>query len=58
MTSQFIVFGAATMIDDETGYILLRRFSATTINEVNKAIKKLDEQNFENLTLEEIVEAI
>ena len=41
--------GAATMIDDETGYILLRRFSATTINEVNKAIKKLDEQNFEKL---------
>ena len=37
------------MIDDETGYILLRRFSATTINEVNKAIKKLDEQNFEKL---------
>ena len=41
--------GAATMIDDETGYILLRRFSATTINEVNKAIKKLDGQNFEKL---------
>ena len=41
--------GAATMIDDQTGYILLRRFSATTINEVNKAIKKLDEQNFEKL---------
>jgi len=41
--------GAATMIDDETGYILLRRFSATTIKEVNKAIKKLDEQNFEKL---------
>ena len=41
--------GAATMIDDDTGYILLRRFSATTINEVNKAIKKLDEQNFEKL---------
>ena len=41
--------GAATMIDDETGYILLRRFSATTITEVNKAIKKLDEQNFEKL---------
>ena len=41
--------GAATMIDDETGYILLRRFSATTINEVNKAIEKLDKQNFEKL---------
>ena len=41
--------GAATMIDDQTGYILLRRFSATTINEVNKAIKKLDDQNFEKL---------
>ncbi len=41
--------GAATMIDEQTGYILLRRFSATTINEVNKAINKLDEQNFEKL---------
>ena len=41
--------GATTMIDDQTGYILLRRFSATTIDEVNKAIKKLDEQNFEKL---------
>ena len=41
--------GAATMIDDDTGYILLRRFSATTIDEVNKAIDKLDKQSFNRL---------
>ena len=44
--------GAATMIDDETGYILLRRFSATTIDEVNKAIDKLDSQNFKKLVFD------
>ena len=37
------------MLDNETGYILLRRFSATTIDEVNKAIDKLDKQNFKKL---------
>ena len=41
--------GAATMLDNKTGYILLRRFSATTIDEVNKAIDKLDKQNFKKL---------
>ena len=41
--------GAATMLDEDTGYILLRRFSATTIDEVNKAIDKLDKQNFKKL---------
>ncbi len=41
--------GAATMLDEDTGYILLRRFSATTIDEVNKAIEKLDKQNFKKL---------
>ena len=41
--------GAATMIDDETGYILLRRFSATTNKEVKKAIEKLDKLNFKKL---------
>ena len=44
--------GAATMIDNETGYILLRRFSATTIDEVNKAIDKLDSQNFKKLVFD------
>ena len=44
--------GAATMIDKETGYILLRRFSATTIDEVNKAIDKLDSQNFKKLVFD------
>jgi len=41
--------GAATMIDNETGYILLRRFSATTNKEVKKAIEKLDKLNFKKL---------
>jgi len=44
--------GAATMLDNETGYILLRRFSATTIDEVNKAIDKLDSQNFKKLVFD------
>ena len=44
--------GAATMLDEETGYILLRRFSATTIDEVNKAIDKLDKQNFKKLVFD------
>ena len=44
--------GAATMLDEETGYILLRRFSATTIDEVNKAIEKLDNQNFKKLVFD------
>ena len=44
--------GAATMIDNETGYILLRRFSATTIDEVNKALDKLDSQNFKKLVFD------
>ena len=33
--------GSATMINDETGYIFLRRFSATTEKEVTKAIDTL-----------------
>ena len=41
--------GAATMLDDEIGYILLRRFSATTDNEVKKAFKKLDQKQFKKL---------
>ena len=44
--------GAATMIDNETGYILLRRFSATTIDEVIIAIDKLDSQNFKKLVFD------
>ena len=40
------------MIDNETGYILLRRFSATTIDEVNKALDKLDSQNFKKLVFD------
>ena len=41
--------GATTMLDQETGYILLRRFSATTEEEVRNAIKKLNYNNFSKL---------
>ena len=34
--------GAVTMINDKTGYISLRRFSATTEDEVRTALNKLD----------------
>ena len=41
--------GAATMLDDKTGYIFLRRFSATTKNEVLSAIDTLLFQGMERL---------
>ena len=41
--------GAATMIDDETGYIFLRRFSATTEKEVTAALDKLLDQGMTRL---------
>ena len=41
--------GATTMLDQETGYILLRRFSATTEKEVRNAIEKLNYNNFNKL---------
>ena len=41
--------GSATMIDDETGYIFLRRFSATTKDEVISAIDTLLSQGMEKL---------
>ena len=41
--------GAATMIDEKTGYIFLRRFSATTEKEVVKAIDTLLSQGMERL---------
>ena len=41
--------GAATIIDNETGYIFLRRFSATTEKEVKAALKKLDKHGFKRL---------
>ena len=52
--------GSATMIDDKTGYIFLRRFSATTKDEVVSAIDTLLSQGMEKLLfdLEEIVEGI
>ena len=44
--------GAATMIDDKTGYIFLRRFSATTEKEVRTALEKLDNYGFNRLVLD------
>ncbi|MBL51401.1 MAG: peptidase [Candidatus Marinimicrobia bacterium] len=41
--------GAATMIDDQTGYIFLRRFSATTEKEVSKALKSLRAKGMKRL---------
>ena len=44
--------GAATMIDDSTGYIFLRRFSATTEKEVVSALDKLRTEGMERLILD------
>ena len=41
--------GAATMLDDITGYVSLRRFSATTEKEVVKALDKLENSGMERL---------
>ena len=41
--------GAATMIDNETGYIFLRRFSATTTDEVTASINKLLDKGMKRL---------
>ncbi len=41
--------GAATMLDGNTGYIFLRRFSATTQSEVTKAIDTLINQGMTQL---------
>jgi carboxyl-terminal processing protease len=41
--------GAATMIDDETGYIFLRRFSATTKEEVTASLDKLINKGMKRL---------
>ena len=41
--------GAATMIDDITGYVSLRRFSATTEKEVSMALDKLNTAGMERL---------
>ena len=41
--------GAATMIDENTGYIFLRRFSATTTIEVKSALEKLQSQGMTRL---------
>lgn len=43
---------AAYMIDKETGYIKLNRFSATTVEEFRTEMAKLNEQNIRNLILD------
>jgi carboxyl-terminal processing protease len=43
---------AAYMVDDETGYIRLNRFSFTTVREFEEALGKLREQRMKNLILD------
>lgn len=43
---------ASYMIDKETGYIKINRFSSTTIPEFDEAMKKLKAQKMENLILD------
>ena len=43
---------AETMVDDSTGYIRLTRFSATTRQEVEKAIKRLKTKGMKRLLLD------
>ncbi len=43
---------ASYMVNDNTGYIKLSRFSSTSFNEFNNAIKKLKSQNMENMILD------
>ena len=43
---------AETMIDDSTGYVRLTRFSATTRQEVEKAIKRLKTKGMKRLLLD------
>lgn len=43
---------ASYMIDDESGYIKLNRFSATTNAEFSKALSELQEQGVKNLILD------
>ncbi len=43
---------AAYLIDDETGYIRLNRFSFTTVKEFEEALEKLEEKGMKNLILD------
>ncbi len=43
---------AAYMVDNQTGYIRLNRFSFTTVNEFEEALEKLRKQNMKNLILD------
>ncbi|MCK5330165.1 MAG: S41 family peptidase, partial [Candidatus Marinimicrobia bacterium] len=43
---------AAIMLDDSTGYIVLARFSATTIDELRKAISKLENEGMRRLVFD------
>jgi carboxyl-terminal processing protease len=43
---------ASFMLDDSTGYIKINRFSSTTMDEFDAAIKKLKQQNVKDLILD------
>lgn len=43
---------ASYMLDDETGFIKLNKFSATTTDEFTEAVKELQEQDMRNLVLD------
>jgi len=43
---------AAFMMDDETGYVFVNRFSSTTYQEVHEAINKLQDQGMQKLLLD------
>jgi carboxyl-terminal processing protease len=43
---------ASYMIDDETGYIKINRFSATTMKEYHKAMEELQAQNVKSLIID------
>jgi carboxyl-terminal processing protease len=43
---------ASFMLDDSTGYIKINRFSSTTMDEFDAAIKKLNQQNVKDLILD------
>ncbi len=43
---------AAYMMDEDVGYMRFNRFSATTMNEMNKAVEKLQNEGMQNLILD------
>lgn len=43
---------ASFMLDEQTGYVRINRFSGTTMDEFRDAVDKLNKQNMENLILD------